>query len=82
MSRKLPVDGFKWVEKTFQYVKDYVKNYNEDIDVGYFLEIEVQLPEKLHELHNDLPFLPERMKTEKVEEFVANLHYKKNMLST
>ena len=32
--------------------------------------------EKLHELHNDLLFLPERMKTEKVEKVVANLHDK------
>ena len=32
--------------------------------------------EKLHELHNDLPFLPERMKIEKFEKLVANLHDK------
>ena len=32
--------------------------------------------EKLHELHNDLLFLPERMKTEKVEKLVSNLHDK------
>ena len=40
------------------------------IKVGYFIEIDDQYPEKLHELHNNLPFLPERMKIEKV---VANL---------
>ena len=28
----------------------------------------------LHRLHNDLPFLPERMKIEKVEKLVTNLH--------
>ena len=33
-------------------------------------------PEKLHNLHNDLLFLTERMKIEKVEKFVANLHDK------
>ena len=32
--------------------------------------------EKLHELHNDFPFLPERLKIEKVEKLVANLHDK------
>ena len=31
------------------------------------IEIIFNYPEKLHELHNDLPFLPERMKIEKVE---------------
>ena len=39
-----------------------------------FLEFDVQYLEKLHELHNDLPFLPERMKIEKVEKFVTNWH--------
>ena len=38
-----------------------------------FSEVDAQYPEKLHELHNDLVFLPERMKTEKVENLVANL---------
>ena len=39
----------------------------------------MQYPEKLHELHNDLPFLPERMKFEKVEKLVTNLMIKLNM---
>ena len=39
-------------------------------------EVNVQYLEKLHELHNDLPFLPERMKIEKVEKLVASLHDK------
>ena len=38
-----------------------------------FLEVDVQYTEKLHELHNDLPFLLERMKIEKFEECVTNL---------
>ena len=41
-----------------------------------FFEAEAQYPEKVHELHNDLPFLLERMKIEKVEKLVANLHDK------
>ena len=35
-----------------------------------------QYPEKLHELHSDLPFLPERIKIEKDEKLIANLHDK------
>ena len=53
-----------------------MKNYNEESHKGYFLEVEVQYTEKLHELHNDLPFLSEKMKTEKVERLVANWHDK------
>ena len=43
-----------------------MKNCNEESDEKYFLEVDVQYIEKLHELHNDLPFFPERMKIEKV----------------
>ena len=52
------------------------KKYNEESDEGYFLEVDVQYLEKLYERHNDLPFLPDWMKIEKVEKLVANLHDK------
>ena len=54
----------------------FIKNYNENSDEGYFLEVDVQYLERLHELNNDLPFLPERMKTEKAKKLIANLHDK------
>ena len=65
-----------WIKDTSQFNEDFIKNYNQESDKGYFLEVDVQYTEKLHELHNDLPFLPERMKTEKVEKLVAYLHDK------
>ena len=40
----------------------------------HYLEVDVQYPEKLLDLHNDLPFLPERMKTGKAKKLVANSH--------
>ena len=73
MSQKLPVNNFEWIVDTSQFNEDFTKNYNEESDEGYSLEIDVQYLEKLHELHNDLPFLPEGMKIEKVERLVANL---------
>ena len=45
-------------------------------DIFLIFLIDVQYAENLHELHNDLSFLPERMKIEKVEKLVANLHNK------
>ena len=76
MSQKLPVNNFEKIKDTYQFNEDFKKNYNEKSDEAYFIEVDVQYTEKLHELHNDLPFLPERMKTEKVEKFGANLHDK------
>ena len=76
MSQKLPVNHFEWIEDTFQFNEDFIRNHNEESDEGYFLEVDVQYLEKLHELHNELPFLTERVKIEKVEKLVANLHDK------
>ena len=52
------------------------ENYNEESHKGYFLKVDVQYLEKLHELLKDLPFLLERMKIEKFEKVVANVHDK------
>ena len=38
--------------------------------------VDVQYPEKIHELHNDLLFLPKRMKLEKFEKLFTNFYYK------
>ena len=67
VSEKLPIDAFLWVENTSQFSKDFIEKYNEDSDEEYFVEVDVQYPEKLHNFHNDLIFLSERMKIEKVE---------------
>ena len=67
MSQKLPVDNIEWIKDTSQFNEDFIKNYNKVSNEGYFLEIDAQYFAKLHDLHNDLPFLPERMKIEKVE---------------
>ena len=76
MSQKLLVNKFDWVAETSQLNEYFIKNYNEKSDEGYLLEVDVQCPEKLHEVHNDLPFLPERMKLGKIEKLVTNLHDK------
>ena len=62
MSQKLPVNNFEWIKDTSQFNEDFMKNYNEESDEGYFLEVDVQYLENIHELHNDLPFLSERIK--------------------
>ena len=67
MSQKLPVDNIEWIKDTSQFNEDFIKNYNKVSNEGYFLEIDAQYFAKLHDLHNDLSFLPERMKIEKVE---------------
>ena len=56
----------------------FVKSYDKkNSDKGYILEVDVDYPRKLHKLHSDMPFLPERMKIDKTQKFVCNLHDKK-----
>ena len=76
MSQKLPVNSFERIKDTSQFNEDFIKNYNEKSDEEYFLEVDVQYLETLHQLHNNLLFLPEGMKIENVEKLVANLHNK------
>ena len=64
MFQKLPVGGFK-LKKYTKFNEEFVKNYDEDSDKGYILEADVEYPENFHDLHSDLPFLPERMKINK-----------------
>ena len=63
-------------EETSKFNEDFIKSYNDESDEGYFLEDDVQYSGNLHNLHYDLPFLPERMKIGKFEKLVANFHDK------
>ena len=44
MSQKLPVEGFKWVEEDnlSKFNDSFIKNYNENSDKGYILEVDVE----------------------------------------
>ena len=75
MSQKLPVSGFKWKKKS-KFAKEFIKNYDEDSDKRYILEVDVKYPKKLHDLHSDLPFSPERMKIDKCKKLLCNLYNK------
>ena len=78
MSLKLHVGGFKWVKKVSRIDEDFIKNYDEDSDKGYILEVDVEYSKNLHDLHSDLPILSERMKINKCSKLVCNLYDKNN----
>ena len=85
MSKKLPVNGFKWIDynETAAPVinEDLTKNYDENNDKGYIFEADVKYPKKFHELHSKLPFLPERMEINKCKKLVCNLYNKKKYVA-
>ena len=61
MTEKLPVRGFRWMDDISRMDEDFVRSYDKNDNKGYILEVDVDYPNKLQNLHNDLPFLPERM---------------------
>ena len=78
MSEKLPMNGFKWVNYISRIDKKFVKSYDKkNSDKSYILEVDNDYPSKLHKLRCDIPFLPERMKIDKTQKLVCNLHDKK-----
>ena len=78
ISLKVSVNGFKLVEEVSKFKEDFIKNYDEDSNKGYFLEVDVEYPKTLFNLHNDLPFLSERNKIKKCNKLFCDVHDKKN----
>ena len=76
MPKKLPINGFKWENDLSRFNERFIKNYNENSNVGYFLELDIEYPKQLWSFHKDLPFLPERRKLEKVEKRVCSIEDK------
>ena len=48
----------------------FIKNYDKGSDKGYILEVDIEYPRNLHDLHSDLPFFPIELKLINA----ANLH--------
>ena len=76
MSMKLPTHGFKWLSSG-----EMEKLYNNQVlqvweKTPCVLEVDLEYPENLHDLHNDYPFCPERVKCNRVEKLIPNLRNK------
>ena len=94
MSQPLPTGEFKWID--IKNLKQEARELKRTIDmmvgncnrgVGYVLEVDTKYPIELHDHHNDLPFMCEKIKVKGpagagaaphgVEKLVPNLHDKK-----
>ena len=74
MSQPLPAGGLKWVDVNPNEISELATR----TEKGYLLEVDVSYPKELHNPHNDLPFMCERMEINGVEKLVPNLRDKKN----
>ena len=72
MSQSLPTGGFKWVD-----VKpDEIHKLSKRTDFGYLLEVDVKYPTEIHDSHNELPFMCEKIKINGVTKLTPNLNGK------
>ena len=74
MSQPLSTGGFKWLDVNPNEISELATR----TDKGYVLEVDVSYPKELHNQHNDLPFMCERMEINGVEKLVPNLRDKKS----
>ena len=57
MCKRLPTGNFKWINPEIVNLG----SYNENSDKGIILEVDLEYPKELHQLHNDYPCAPEKM---------------------
>ena len=65
MIEYLPYSEFKWLKKNVD-----VMSINKKCDAGYILEVDLEYPNELHELHNDYPLAPEKLTV--TNDFLSN----------
>lgn len=78
MSQYMPYGGFQWVEPTL----DGLSELTDVSDIGRVYEVDILYPEHLHDIHNDLPFLPENgiPPGSKIKKLMATLQPKKKYI--
>ena len=60
MSQYLPHADFKWV-KNIDKIKQKLMNIKSNSSTGYILEVDLEYPQELHDIHNDYPLAPEKI---------------------
>ena len=74
MSQYLPTGGFRWMKEK-QINKIDLAKYMDDSKKGLIMEVDLEYPEELHDLHNDYPLAPEKVKVTKdmLSEYCQNI---------
>ena len=78
MSQYLPISDFKWV-KVINEIEQKLMRIKKDSSTGYILEVDLEYPQKLHDIHNDYPLAPEKINIPKewLSDYclkIANVH--------
>ena len=69
MNNPLPVSNFEWIEE------DKLKYWE---SAPCILEVDLEYPIELHDLHNEYPLAPEKINVNKIDKLIPNLNDKTN----
>ena len=64
-------------EELSNFNEGFIKNYDENGNIGYFLEVGIDYSKELFGIHKDLPFLPKNKKVNNVEKRICDMEDKK-----
>ena len=78
MSQCLPTGGFKWLT-TNQINKLVIHSLDPDAEKGLILEVDLEYPHELHDLHNDYPLAAEKRKVTICSPLAASKYWKNIM---
>ena len=56
MFQKLPVEDFRWEKNASKFDVEFIKNYDQNSQKVHILEVTIDYPKNLHDVHSDLPF--------------------------
>lgn len=79
MMKCLPIKNFKFLtDDECIRLKENIKFISDNNNQGYILEVDLEYPTEIHDLHSELPFAPEKYipPNGKCEKLIANLHNK------
>ena len=75
LSSKLPIGDYQW-EKTKKMTDDFIMSYSQENERGYILEVDLDYPKEIHDLHTDYPLAVEKIKIDRyskhVKSFIQN----------
>ena len=80
MSQPLPTGEFRWINCDGWDPEKLVNMLSKEKKYGYLVEVGIKYPRELHNLHNDIPFMCDKMNINGVEKLISNLYDKKKYI--
>ena len=79
MCESLPFGNFKMYDNNLDKIVTQLHNWKSNSKKGYIIEVDLEYPKELHDLHNSYPLAPEKIKVDKISKLIPTLYDKKKL---